>query len=76
MDRIRRRQIDARPFLRPALFSGFFQWNYSVPFQVEVVNEGNAMNLTSGIFTAPRLGIYFFSFTGLALFPASSDFVE
>jgi hypothetical protein len=31
-----------------------------------VVNEGNAMNLTSGKFTAPRPGIYFFSFAGLA----------
>jgi hypothetical protein len=31
-----------------------------------VVNEGNAMDLTSGIFTAPRPGIYFFSFAGLA----------
>jgi hypothetical protein len=41
-----------------------------------VVNEGNAMDLTSGIFTAPRPGIYFFTFTGAARFPESSSTVS
>jgi hypothetical protein len=36
------------------------------------VNEGNAMDLTSGKFTAPRPGTYFFSFTGVALLESPS----
>jgi hypothetical protein len=40
-----------------------------------MVNEGNAMNLTSGKFTAPRPGIYFFSFTGVGRLFSSSSYV-
>ena len=36
-----------------------------IPFDSARVNEGNAMDLNSGNFTAPRRGIYFFSFTGV-----------
>jgi hypothetical protein len=43
-----------------------------IPFDLTVVNEGNAMDLTSGKFTAPRPGIYFFSFAGTARLSSSS----
>ena len=39
--------------------------NVPIPFEVTRLNVGNAMNAASGIFTAPKTGIYFFSFYGL-----------
>jgi hypothetical protein len=47
-----------------------------IPFDLAVVNEGNAMDLTSGKFTAPRPGIYFFSFTGVASLKDSSSYAS
>lgn len=51
----------------------FDKTNTPIPFEFERLNIGEAMNLTSGKFTAPRNGIYSFSFIGLAYFPASSS---
>ena len=60
----------------PAIFyvqrsSSFTQINTPVPFQVERLNVGGAMNLSSGIFTAPVTGNYFFSLSGTAYIPAT-----
>jgi hypothetical protein len=53
--------------------SSFYNESTPIPYNLARVNEGNAMNLTSGKFTAPRPGIYFFSFTALARLESSSS---
>ena len=47
--------------------SSFNLKNVPIPFEVETLNDGGAMNLKTGIFTAPRPGAYFFSFSGLGI---------
>jgi hypothetical protein len=43
-----------------------------LPFKEARINVGKGMDLSTGKFTAPRTGFYFFSFTGLAEFPLAS----
>lgn len=40
--------------------------NTPIPFEVAQVNIGESMNIATGIFTAPRSGVYFFTFSALA----------
>jgi hypothetical protein len=57
-------------------FDRFFnQSNVPVPFDVVELNVGGALNETTGIFTAPRPGKYFFSASGIGHFPSSSNLV-
>ena len=37
--------------------------NTPIPFQVERLNVGNAMNISAGVFKAPKAGTYSFAFT-------------
>jgi hypothetical protein len=52
----------------------FNQIDTPIPFEVEILNVGGAMNLQTGKFTAPRTGKYFFSLSGLGFFPGSSSY--
>ena len=55
--------------------SNFSTKGTPIPFEIEKLNIGGAMNLSSGIFTAPRPGTYFFSFIGAAWFSPSSTYL-
>lgn len=42
----------------------FYGQNVTIPFEIERLNVGGALSLTTGIFTAPVPGIYHFEFSG------------
>jgi hypothetical protein len=56
--------------------SSFSSNDSPILFDSALVNEGNAMDLKTGIFTAPQPGTYFFSFTGLMQFASSSSRIQ
>ena len=39
--------------------------NVPMPFEITKLNVGNAMNMSTGIFTAPKAGIYYFAYSGI-----------
>jgi hypothetical protein len=47
--------------------SGFSTFGVPIPFEIERLNIGGAMNITSGKFSAPRKGVYFFAFSGVGV---------
>jgi hypothetical protein len=52
-----------------------YRQNGTIPFDVEKLNVGGAMNSQTGVFTAPKPGKYFFSVSGKGGFPPSSSWI-
>ena len=52
---------------------GFSSVGVPIPFEVEKVNTGSAMDVSTGVFTTPKSGIYQFSFSGLVRFESDDS---
>jgi len=50
--------------------------NTPMPFQIERLNVGNAMNIGTGVFKAPKTGTYYFAFSGMKTNAASHSSIE
>ena len=54
--------------------SSFSDSTITIPYDLAIVNIGNAIVESSGVFTAPVKGRYFFSFSGLVHFTDAGSF--
>jgi len=51
----------------------FKKENKRIPFDVTISNNGDGMDTAKGLFTAPKAGRYFFSFTGVKIGDRATD---
>jgi len=52
-------------FVQRRTSGNFATVNAVIPFDTELLNEGDAMNFATGVFTVPVNGIYHFEFNGM-----------
>jgi len=50
---------------RQSSFNSGSSVNPIIPFEIERLNIGNAMNIASGIFRVPKAGTYYFTFSAV-----------